>query len=535
MLVGRRILFSNISCEFVWVMGQRFLNCRQGAVAVIFGMVLALLGICVGGAVDFARWSSAKSMTASAIDAAVLAGARTLLVTGDTSDAIDVAQSYYEKNVSSRLNVANDSVAFTVTDNGTAVTGSGTVDIGTTFLNLAGIAYLPLVPEGESGFPKAKILGGSGSHMEVPLMLDVTGSMCDDGQGPCSSGTKLDALKSAANDLVDIVVRDDQSVFTTRVAVVPFSTYVRVGPDGGGGDIMKMLTNLESRWNGWMKECTNVISSGGGSESGGTWNCGQYQAIQKSNFKLAPCVTDRHYDNPWVYDYTDDAPGAGKWLNARAGSRMPLSLDSSDTTPTAGVGASSADPMEWWNYDEEGKCWDVDEKNEVLALTSHKSALNGKIEDLVAYGATAGALGTAWSWYMLSPKWSTVFGSASAPRAYSELTQMQSSGAPLTRKVAVLMSDGVFNTYRGWKDADQQQVSNHAKQLCTNMKAQGIEIYAVAFALDQLGATERAIAEDTLRSCGSDLQHFYSTLNAEELQGAFRDIAIRLTTIVLRK
>lgn len=78
-------------------------------------------------------------------------------------------------------------------------------------------------------------------------------------------------------------------------------------------------------------------------------------------------------------------------------------------------------------------------------------------------------------------------------------------------------------------------MSNSAKQICSNMKAAGIEVYAVGFALDQLAPSERTIAEDTLRSYGTDVQHFYSTLTVEHLQQAFRDIALQLSALYLSK
>ena len=65
------------------------------------------------------------------------------------------------------------------------------------------------------------------------------------------------------------------------------------------------------------------------------------------------------------------------------------------------------------------------------------------------------------------------------------------------------------------------------------MKAKGIEIYTVGFDLDSLSSSERAIAEDTLKSCGTSLEHFYNTLDPAELQTAFRDIAVKLSTIAL--
>ncbi len=51
------------------------------------------------------------------------------------------------------------------------------------------------------------------------MMLDVTGSM---------AGQKLQDLKDAAKDLIDIVVWEDQSKFTSKVALVPFSEDVRL-------------------------------------------------------------------------------------------------------------------------------------------------------------------------------------------------------------------------------------------------------------------------------------------------------------------
>ncbi len=253
-----------------------------------------------------------------------------------------------------------------------------------------------------------------------------------------------------------------------------------------------------------------------------------------------PCVTDRFYNNGWTYDLTDDAPTQNRWLNAHDGGRMTRSWDSSNTGPGNQRGVNQNDPATHWNYTSNGQCADVAEDNEILPLTDNKQLLKDRIDDLEAYGSTAGALGTMWSWYMLSPKWNTVWASGEWPGAmsagsYADVQANNANGTPVLRKVAVILSDGVFNTYRSWKDQNQQQVSDYAKQTCANMKAQGIEIYTVGFALQQLNAAERAIAEDTLRSCGTDVEHFYNTLNVDQLKQAFRDIALELSTVYLTR
>ncbi len=507
---------------------------QSGSTTIVFGAAaLALVGA-IGGAIDYNRYAAARRATQSAVDAAVLAGARTLLMNPDnTSAAITAAASYYTSNIAGRATLANDTIAFQVTDNNSAVTATGEAWLQTSFLRVLGIPQIKVASAAGAGFPKGKILMGGGSNLEVSVMLDVTGSMCAGQSVPCTSSSKMDAMKDGAKDLVDIVVRSEQTPYYSKVALVPFAARVRVGPDGGGGAMMQTLTDLDPTWTGWFKTCTD---GSGGSEGEGqsNWQCNAYEAQHKENWKIMPCVTDRYREDTG-YDYTDSAPGAGAWFNAHDGRRMPVGRDSSDTPATTKLGVTPADPAEHWNYRENGACSQMDDANEIMPLSSDKSALKTKIDSLEADGSTAGALGTAFAWYMLSPNWASIWTGNSAPAPYSELTETQANGAPKLRKVAVLMSDGVFNTYRSWNGQNQQDMSNYAKQMCTNMKAQGIEIYTVGFALDQLSAGERTIAEDTLLSCGTTVDHFYNSLTPAELASAFQDIGVKLSSISLSK
>ena len=98
------------------------------------------------------------------------------------------------------------------------------------------------------------------------------------------------------------------------------------------------------------------------------------------------------------------------------------------------------------------------------------------------------------------------------------------------------MTDGGFNTGRQAASTDpsyMQTISDRAVSVCTNMKKNGIEIYTVAFDMASLGTREAAIAEATLKACGTDISHFYNSLTASDLQSAFRDIALKLSPIRL--
>jgi Flp pilus assembly protein TadG len=61
-------------------------------VALIFGLMIPVIILATGVAVDTGRWIQAKRVTANAMDAAVLAGARRLqLFPDDDTGAIAVA------------------------------------------------------------------------------------------------------------------------------------------------------------------------------------------------------------------------------------------------------------------------------------------------------------------------------------------------------------------------------------------------------------------------------------------------------------
>lgn len=508
----------------------------QGTVAVVFGICVPVLFFCAGMAVDVARLHGAKRTTSAAVDAAVLAGGRALQLNPDNSDnAITMAEKVYRTNTEDRTPVLSDTISFSVTDDNQSVIAHGSASLKTMILGAVGIHDMTIVDTAAGEFAKATrgIGGGGGSNIEISLMLDVTGSMCDDGNGPCTNGVKIKGLKKAAKELVDTVVSRTQSPYTSRVALVPFSTRVRVAPNGGGTSIMKSLTDLDATWRGWYKYCTQSSGSGTTSETNGSWTCTATET-RDVTLKVMPCVTDRFFDSAG-FDATDSAPSSNNWLNAHDGTRMVKSPDSSNTTPTSSRGLSSSDPALHWTFNADGSCGDVANANEVMPLSSDKDLLKQRIDGLEAYGSTAGALGTAWAWYMLSPNFQSFFPSSSAARSYGDVTSLQANGAPVVRKVAILLTDGVYNTFRGWKDQNQQEASNYALQLCTNMKEKGIEVYTIGLALDQLTSSERSIAEATLKACGTDARHFYDTLTVPQMQSAFRDIALQMTTVYLSK
>jgi hypothetical protein len=109
----------------------------------------------------------------------------------------------------------------------------------------------------------------------------------------------------------------------------------------------------------------------------------------------------------------------------------------------------------------------------------------------------------------------------------------------------VLMTDGEYNTsYTSYGYAVSETISGtkvtcknaanidcssaQALAQCTAMKAKGIEVYTVGF---QLGGSQLAI--NTLKSCATDTNHFYNSSTGDALKAAFRDIALKISTLYL--
>lgn len=513
---------------------KRFLNDTRGATALVFALsIFVLLGMS-GMAVDFARWHNAHNMSEEAIDAALLAGARHMQTAPDDArGAIAAAQTYYATKMQGFTGISDDTVSFALDANGTQIRAQGTSYLKTFSLGLLGIDRLQIATPAKAAFPK-----GGGSNVEVSLMLDFTGSMCDDGQGPCASSTNVDALKTAATDFINILIPDTPTAQTTRIALVPFATRVRLA-SADDGAMMKRVTNLNRLWSGWQNDCVSSSGGGGEGETGGNWTCNTYQAVQMTDWVVRPCVTERTYGgtgNPSdTVDYSDDAPGPGKWVNGHGGNRNPLSWDASDTPISPVPGSDATVPSDQWNYHPTtGWCsddWSLN--NVVMPLSADKVALKNRVASFEAAGATAGVVGTQWTYYTLSPKWAGVWGSGAEPGSYSDTTTLNSNGVPVLRKIAVMMTDGVYNAFLASKDQNAAQVSAHARSVCTNMKAQGIEIYTVGFSINQLQSADAATADDLLKSCATDSGHYYSPSTVNGLLAAFRDIALKVNPVHL--
>ncbi len=289
------------------------------------------------------------------------------------------------------------------------------------------------------------------------------------------SGSKIRDLKLAAKDLINIVVWENQGEYTSRVAIAPFAPRINVG------DYVSKLTGLPSS-----------------------------KRVLFFTMKPIECVTER----TGQHAFTDDAPGSGKYIGAYRGNTGNAAINDSN------------------NFSSNGNCSSPSSSEMILPLTNDKQRLVSRIDALSASGATAGQLGTAFAWYLISPKWANIWPNESRPAPYSDLTTLNSNGEPKLRKIAILMTDGVYNTRGGTQYSENsstaREISNNSVTICNNMKAAGITVYTVGF---DLGFNQLAI--NTLSQCASSDEHFYNTDTGDQLRQAFRDIALKISRLRL--
>lgn len=175
----------------------------------------------------------------------------------------------------------------------------------------------------------------------------------------------------------------------------------------------------------------------------------------------------------------------------------------------------------------------------IQPLTSNKTTLHTLADSLPAAGSTAGHLGLAWGWYMVSPNFSGPWPTASQPAAKTE---------PNVLRAVVLMTDGAFNT--SYCNGVISQISGsgsgveetkincnppngdgsfeQATKLCAAMKVADppIRIYTVAFDVGDIQA-----AKDIMANCASDPSYAFEATTGADLDAAFAEIGRNLAEL----
>lgn len=527
---------------------SRFLGARDGNIAIMFAFTFVLLVLFAGGAVDFARYNAVRADLVESLDASGLAIAQLDALNGpeirNLSDSAreaylkDYGRAFFHENFRHESVIEGLTVDFDITN--TKITPIAQGAMKTLLLGVAAdLMKAPNSPmKSLSMATDTEITRAASGNTEVALVLDTTGSMNSEG--------RIDDLKAAAKEFVDVLVRSDQSQFYSKVAIVPYGMAVNLGshaaaargnvappvsitniskarravvtaPNHGFGvndyiyienvggmyqiadGIYRVKSptantfELQDAYGGYVDSRSYSTYTNGGEAYCTKTGCKYKYFINQRNslrlFEVSSCVSERTGANA----YTDASVVNSKVGYVYAGSSNPC------TEP------------------------------EVAPLSSDKNQLKADIDNLTAGGSTGGHLGVAWGWYAVSPNFASIFTGESAPADYDDEVS----------KSVVIMTDGEFNS--SYCDGVISQSSTNgsgnssdkincnapnghsyaqSEELCDAMKNAGVVVYTVGFKI-----VDNQSARDLMANCATGPSYAYLAQDGAALKRVFADIA----------
>lgn len=272
---------------------------REGVTAPAFAVMLPLLIVLVGGAVDISRMFWVKNRLQGACDAAVLAGRKSISSNGYNTAAKAVATTYFGTNFD-QISQGTQNTTFTSVANSSnnQVTGNASTVLPMMFMRILGWSTSSLNVQCTSTM-------GVGNS-DITMVLDVTGSM----DSALGSTTRIASLRTAMKNFY-ITVANAAAGGNARIryGFVPYSSAVNVGHllYSKSPDYLADTWSVQSR-EAIFDETTNVRFSG--------WaNSVPSQFIDYSSSTIGSATqhSSTAYDTQW--SCTASLPAASAWTN----------------------------------------------------------------------------------------------------------------------------------------------------------------------------------------------------------------------------
>jgi len=411
---------------------------------------------------------------------------------------------------------------------GSTVFVKATATYKTSFMGILGFATLPLAATSTASF--------GNSRLRVALVLDNTGSM--------ASAGKIDALKTATNNLLDQLKGAAINNGDVYVSIVPFVKDVNVGSSNYSANWIYWDDAAQSDNNSWdalngscniggysprsscvshgscsvsgynsqssctstgtcsissqttQSSCTSTFgcsdpsrtSQGSCTAHSGTWSAGVWTAGVWSPGTWTP---DNH--NTWngcVVDRGDPgAPSTGNY-------------DTNVTAPTTTITGTL------YAAEQYGSC-----PQAVMGLNYNWTSMKSLVNNMSPGGNTNQAIGLQLGWMSL-----TGGGPFTMPAEDSSYTYQH---------VIILLTDGL-NTQDRWYTS-QTSIDARQSMTCTNVKAAGITLYTIQV------NTDGSPTSTLLQNCATDSSKFFLLTSASEIVTTFNQIATNLSKLRIAK
>ena len=465
-----------------------FTKDRRGNVAMMYALMLVPVLFGVGAAIDFTRANQVRSNFAEGADAGLLAAARSAILDDTlTEEQINtLARRFFDGNTISSDDFIVDTFDLVADRENQVFTLNITGRVRTQILGIGGRDFLPININSEAQISPPRLL-------ELALVLDNTFSM---------TGARLDALKDASEDLVNIVM-DDTGDDNVKIGIVPFSQYVNIG--------------LSRRDEPWLDGAEDVFESSTENVCRNTFPNSNRTCVDE----YVPCTET--IDGIEVSSTCRNRTCTGD----RGQSVQSCEIEDVVTEETwHGCVGSRNYPFnvrdEKYDVRLVPALLDIECTRPLTALTSNKQTVLDEIEALAVQGdQTYIPGGLVWGYRMM-----TNLAPLDEATTFTELQSQQGV------KSLILMTDGVntrsaafpLHTNAGGFDADRV-----VEELCEEIKGDGIELYTIAFEVTD------STVEELLLDCASAPENFFDATDAASLADAFETIGNGLVELALTR
>ena len=495
---------------------RRFLRERSGNVMMMFGLTVIPLVIATGVAIDYGRGMIVKHRLAAALDATALAVGTELHKPAKELET--KAQSYFKANYpAEELGVPGK---LDMTIKGKVISLSASAKVDTAMMNLVGYREMTVAASTEV---TRKIRG-----VEIVMVLDNTGSM--------KNGGKIEALKTAAKDLVDILFGDEQTPPFLKVGLVPFAAAVNVGK--GNKNSGWIDTEGRSSVHGLNFAFTSTIKN-------------RFDLFGKTrNKSWNGCVEAR----PWPMDIRDTPPARGNGDTLWVPYFAPDEPDSGGYTNSyvkdkAGKGWSKQKRQETLDkyvnkrIKKSGPHRNCSRTKPITPLTNNKTTIINAINEMNASAMTNIPLGLAWGWRVISPGSPFTEGAAYSDTGYRKSIILMTDGTNTVGRARNNHNKTVYGGYGYLKDgrlgttastsAAKRKLDERTAAVCNNIKNANadrpIVVYTITFRLND------AATKTLMRDCATDPKKYFDSPSNEVLKQNFRAIAGELAELRISK
>lgn len=269
---------------------SRFVSNQDGGVAPFLALALLPMMAATGAAIDYSRANSTKVAIQAALDSTGLLlskDAATLSAAELTQKASAYFQAVFNRPEAQNVSVAHE---FSSPQQGSfTLKLTGHADVPTMFGGILGKSKMAVSATSE-------VMWGI-KRLNLALALDNTGSM--------SSNGKMEALKTAAHNLLDTLKAAEKVPGDIKVSIVPFATDVNVGTQ-----------HAASGWIDWTEWDAKNGTCSKSDYSSSQNNCTSRSGVwtPKDHSAWNGCVYDRDQN----YDVQNNAPAGTPATRFRA-------------------------------------------------------------------------------------------------------------------------------------------------------------------------------------------------------------------------